>query len=141
MSLDDTVGKTISDFCGCGYTDPQINHCAHFISHYLKLQFGMTCLKLTGHREVGANVRVHEVFAQCPEVGWLENWSGSGQVLAFVMAKTNVSLANKTMQNVPKKGNWVNTNTSRLTASLYLTKRKPRRIMRNPFYHYNGTPV
>lgn len=103
MSLDDTVGKTISDFCGCGYTDPEINHCAHFVSHYLKLQFGMTCLKLTGHGKEGANVRVHEVFAQCPEVGWLENWSGSGEVLAFVTAKTNVSLSNKTMLNVPKK--------------------------------------
>ena len=48
-------------------------------------------------------MRVHEVFAQCPEVGWLENWSEDGQVLVFVTAKTNVTLSNKTMRNVPKK--------------------------------------
>ena len=103
MSLENTVDKTISDFCGCGYTGAAINHCAHFVSHFLKLEFGMNCFKLTRRGREGANVRVHEVFAQCPQVGWLESWSGSGQVLAFVTAKTNVSLSNKTMRNVPKK--------------------------------------
>jgi hypothetical protein len=103
MSLEDTVGKTISDFCGNRYTGAAINHCAHFVSHFLKLQFSMTCKKLTGRNKEAANVRVHEVFAQCPQVGWLESWSGSGQVLVFVTAKNNVTLSTKTMRNVPKK--------------------------------------
>lgn len=42
MSLEDSVGKTIADFCGSHYTNPQINHCAHFVSHQLKLDFDMT---------------------------------------------------------------------------------------------------
>jgi hypothetical protein len=103
MSLESTVGKTIADLCGSGFTDLQINHCAHFVSHHLKLQFDMTCSKLTGRGREGANVRVQEVFAKCPEVGWLESWSGSGQVLVFVTAKSNVSLTNKVIRNVPKK--------------------------------------
>ncbi|MGB7925137.1 MAG: hypothetical protein WCF57_18000 [Pyrinomonadaceae bacterium] len=103
MSLEENVGKTISDFCGSGYTGAEINHCAHFVSHVLKLQFGMSCMRLTGRGREGANVRVHEVFAQCPEVGWLDSWSESGQVLVFVTAKDNVALGTKTMRNVPKK--------------------------------------
>lgn len=58
MSLESTVGKTIADFCGSGYTDAAINHCAHFVSHHLKLQFEMTCSKLTGRGRDGGNVRV-----------------------------------------------------------------------------------
>lgn len=103
MSLESTVGQTIADLCGSGFTDPEINHCAHFVSHHLKLQFDMTCSKLTGRGRDGANVRVQEVFAKCPEVGWLENWSGGGQVLVFVTAKSNVSLTNKVIRNVPNK--------------------------------------
>lgn len=103
MSLEETVSKTISDFCGNLYTGAETNHCAHFVSHYLNLQFGMNCRKLTGRNKEAANVRVHEVFAQCPQVGWLESWNGSGQVLVFVTRKTNVTLSTKTMQNVPKK--------------------------------------
>lgn len=103
MTLEETVGKTIADFCGCGFTGADINHCAHFVSHVRKLQFGMTCLKLTGEGKEGANVRVQEVFPQCPKVGWLDYWSRSGEVLVFVTDKENVDLKNKTMRNVPKK--------------------------------------
>ncbi|HKY30776.1 MAG TPA: hypothetical protein VJM12_22845 [Pyrinomonadaceae bacterium] len=103
MSLETTPGKTISDFCGCSYTDAAVNHCAHFVCHFLKFDFGMNCFKLTRRGREGANVRVHEVFAQCPQVGLLDDWRGNGQVLAFVTEKRNVSLPNKSMRNVPKK--------------------------------------
>ncbi len=103
MTLEETAGKTISDFCSSGFTDPAVNHCAHFVSHFLRFSFGMTCRKLTGRGAEGANVRVHEVFAQCPEVGPLDAWRGEGPVLVFATARSNVDLARKTMRNVPRK--------------------------------------
>ncbi len=95
MSLDDSVGKSIADFCGNGFTDALTNHCAHFVSHQLKPDFDMTCRKLTGRRGEGANVRVQELFARCPEVGWLENWSGGGQVYAALRSRNPVAALTK----------------------------------------------
>lgn len=97
------LGKPIDDICGNGFDSHNLNHCAHFVSHVLHLAFGMTCKELTNGSHAAANVRVQEVFAECPEVG---NWpppAGSGPVLIFVTKATNVNLATKTMQNVPKK--------------------------------------
>ena len=97
------LGKPIDDICGNGFDDHGDNHCAHFVSHVLHLTFGMTCKKLTLGSQAAANVRVQEIFPECPEVG---NWpppAGSGPVLIFVTKATNVNLANKTMRNVPKK--------------------------------------
>lgn len=103
MKLEDTLGKTISDFCQNGYTDTTINHCAHFVCHFLELDFEMTCRKLTGHQQPGANVRVHEVFRNCPKVGKFADWQGTGQVFAFVTKKANVDLEKKEMKNIPQK--------------------------------------
>lgn len=103
MNLEATPGKTIADFCGSGFIDAGTNHCAHFVAHVLGLTQGMTCAALTGRGHPGASVRVHELFAACPEVGLLEAWPGGGPVLVFVTAKSNVDLASKVMRNVPKK--------------------------------------
>jgi hypothetical protein len=97
------LGKPIDDICGNGFDDHGDNHCAHFVSHVLRLAFGVTCRQLTGGTQAAANVRVQEVFAKCPQVG---NWpppAGSEPVLMFVTKATNVNLATKTMRNVPKK--------------------------------------
>jgi hypothetical protein len=97
------LGKPIDDICGNGFDDHGDNHCAHFVSHVLHLAFGVTCKGLTGGSQAAANVRVQEIFPECPEVG---NWpppAGSGPVLIFVTKATNVNLATKTMRNVPKK--------------------------------------
>jgi hypothetical protein len=103
MRLEDTVGKKIDDFCESGFTDPDVNHCAHFVAHHLNLKLALTCSALTRTGSNGASVRVQEIFAKCHEVGMLSDWNGSGRVLVFVTAKSNVDLANKRMRNVPKK--------------------------------------
>jgi hypothetical protein len=101
--VDGHLGKPIDDICGNGFVDHDLNHCAHFVSHAMGLKFGMTCKKLAGGSKPAANVRVHEVFAQCPAVG---NWPAppsTQAVLIFCTADKNVDLATKTMKNVPKK--------------------------------------
>lgn len=100
--LESFVGKTIADCCANGFAGADINHCAHFVSHVVASDFGYTCKKHTGGRKAGANIRVHEVFAECPRVGeW--PWAGEGDCLIFVTRKENVDLARKVMVNHPKK--------------------------------------
>jgi hypothetical protein len=49
-------------------------------------------------------VRVHELFALCPRVGfWKDNPAGMAPCLAFVTAAANVNLAARTMRNIPQK--------------------------------------
>ena len=60
------LGKPIDDICGNGFDDHGDNHCAHFVSHVLRLTFGMTCKKLTLGTQAAANVRVQEIFPKCP---------------------------------------------------------------------------
>ena len=70
--LNQYVGVNIVDVCAFGFTH-KANHCAHFVSHVLQLEFGYTCGR--GGRG-GRCVRVHEIFAKCPRVGKLENRPG-----------------------------------------------------------------
>jgi hypothetical protein len=80
------------------------NHCAHFVSHVLNLSLGATCLTMTGKGASGASIRVHELFRNCGMVGSWDNFpTPLIKCLAFVTDKSNVDLAKKTMQNVPKK--------------------------------------
>jgi hypothetical protein len=100
--LEDFLDHSIDDICGNGCVDHTLNHCAHFVSHALGFQFGMTCRKLTNGAKKPANIRVHEVFASCGRVG---RWPPPGPepVLIFVTAANNVDVAHKTMRNVPNK--------------------------------------
>lgn len=44
LKLNKLLGKHISAFCGSdGYVDNGINHCAHFVSHVLKISYRTTC--------------------------------------------------------------------------------------------------
>jgi hypothetical protein len=100
------LGKTISDFCKCDFHDANSNHCAHFVSHVMGYQFGYTCFDSTGKgdKKDEANLRVHEIFPQCPSVGlWADKPETVKMGLAFVTAKSNVNVKSKTMVNVPKK--------------------------------------
>jgi hypothetical protein len=49
--LDAFVGKWIGDICPLGYDDDAFNHCAHFVSHVLKLNdatgIGLTCATMS----------------------------------------------------------------------------------------------
>ena len=102
MNLEDIVGKTISDFCGRGYTASDTNHCAHFVSHVMDLEFPTTCWG-KGNKANGANIRVHEIFAQCPKVGEWENADLDRRQLIFVTNKSNVNIEKKQIKNVREK--------------------------------------
>jgi hypothetical protein len=103
--LDSWLDKTIGDICLNGYSAANDNHCAHFISHALSLSFGYTCQHHTGGRNLGANLRVHEVFAQCSRVQEIRECGGALSGIAFVSAEGNfVSRGSQTtLRNVPKK--------------------------------------
>lgn len=44
--LNSYLGKPIDDICLNGYINHDDNHCAHFVSHVLNLEFGATCRNL-----------------------------------------------------------------------------------------------
>jgi hypothetical protein len=94
--LNQYVGKNVVDLCAFGFTNGSENHCAHFVSHVLQLEFGYTCAP------GGRNIRVQEVFAKCPKVGKFDD-RPSEACLVFVTKASNVHLASKVMDNVPKK--------------------------------------
>jgi len=104
--LNDLLGKNISEICKCEFTDASFNHCAHFVSHVMKFQFGYTCFNQTGKgsKDDTANIRVHEVFPQCKSVGkWDSKPAEITKGLVFITDKSNVDLEKKTMVNVPRK--------------------------------------
>lgn len=104
--LNALLEKNISEICLCQYTDNSHNHCAHFVSHVAKYQFGYTCFNQTGKgkREDRANLRVHEIFAQCPSVGRFEDRGDTITTgLIFITDESNVNLETKVMANVPRK--------------------------------------
>ena len=105
-TLNAYLGKHIKDVCKCEMTSNGLNHCAHFVSHVMDYQFGYTCFKHTGKgvKTDQANMRVQEVFPQCPTVGkWADKPATLKKGLAFITSKNNVNIKNKTMVNVPKK--------------------------------------
>lgn len=105
--LQKVEGKRIDAICDCAYHSNAENHCAHFVSHALGLDFGFTCKNMTGKGikgAKGANIRVHEIFPRCRQVGkWSDRPAHLTVCLAFVTSVTNVDLATKKMVNVPKK--------------------------------------
>lgn len=103
LNLEQYLGKNITAICGNGYHNSGFNHCAHFVSHALGLDFEMTCGKLTGGKKPSANVRVQEIFPQCPKVGKWSDADTSITQLIFVTHASNVRLSDKFMENVPKK--------------------------------------
>lgn len=100
------VNKNISEICGCAFHDNSLNHCAHFVCHVCELRFGYTCFQITGRgsAETSANVRVHEVFAQCRRVGaWADKPADLRTGFIFVTRASDVNVRTKVMNNVPRK--------------------------------------
>jgi hypothetical protein len=98
------LGKHIADICTIGYTSDSDNHCAHFVSHVLGFQFGATCRTMRRGTGTPGSIRVHEVFARCLSVGpWDQLPVPLFWGLVFITNARNVTLAKKTMQNVPRK--------------------------------------
>ncbi len=101
--LDAYLGQNISEICGSEYKNDADNHCAHFVSHVMGFSFGFTCKGMTGKGDKGYCIRVHEVFAQCPEVGKWEKRTATACLVFIIAGSSNVDLAAKTMANVPRK--------------------------------------
>lgn len=101
--LDSALGKSIDKICPNNFHDLSANHCAHFVSHMVGLEFSFNCKDFKGGSKQPGNIRVHEIFAKCPKVGKFEDAPTGRPVLAFVTRESNVDLANKTMGNIPQK--------------------------------------
>lgn len=102
MNLDDTLGKTIADFCRNKFIDDGDNHCAHYVCHVLDLAVGYTCKAHKNGSHPAAGLRVQELFTACPVVGLFAQGPQDGCIV-FVTDKANVDLAAHHMANVPKK--------------------------------------
>jgi hypothetical protein len=97
------LGQKIDRICDNRFHNQSDNHCAHFVCHAMGFDFSFNCKDFKGGRKPGANIRVHEVFANCPSVGkWSDANTGASQLI-FVTRKDVVNLATKTMRNIPQK--------------------------------------
>src|SRR4051812_35498426 len=101
--LESLLGKSISDLCGNRFHDPNSNHSAHFVSHALGFTFSFNCQEYLGGKKPGASIRVHEVFSQCPRVGWWEDADERVDQLVFVTRRDAVDIGRRKMQNIPRK--------------------------------------
>ena len=96
--------RDLSKICSNGYANPNDNHCAHYVSHILNFRFGTTCRTMHPGNHPGANIRVQELFAHCPQVGpWADRPAHAVQCLVFVTDASGVDVPGKTMANVPRK--------------------------------------
>lgn len=102
-SLVATLGKDISQICNGRFHKKSDNHCAHYVSHAAGFDFSFNCKEFRGGNGTPANIRVHEVFSECPKVGKWGDADLSKEQLVFVTKISNVDLANKKMRNVPQK--------------------------------------
>ncbi len=97
------LGKSIDRICDNRFHNPNENHCAHFVAHATGLEFSFNCRDYKGGDKPGANIRVHEIFAQCPRVGKWQDANAALDQLIFVTRKDVVNVATKKMQNIPQK--------------------------------------
>ncbi|MFO1066060.1 MAG: hypothetical protein U0892_19545 [Pirellulales bacterium] len=103
--LDSWLGKSITDICLNGYASASANHCAHFVGHALALSGGYTCRNATGKHNLGASLRVHEVFDRCTGHFEVNQCNSSYNGLVFVSARNNFHnhAGHVTLENVPRK--------------------------------------
>lgn len=102
--LESALGDNISDICPNKFHRNNDNHCAHFVSHMVGLTFTFNCKEFKGGSKPGGNIRVQEIFPNCPLVGkWADRPNTDEALLVFVTKTSNVDLVNKTIRNVPQK--------------------------------------
>jgi len=101
-TLNTYVGHSISEICPHGYDSGGFNHCAHFVSHAMQIDFGYTCAQARG-RAGGANLRVQELFARCPGTREVLECPTTGQGLIFVSGRSNFVGTPTQIVNVPRK--------------------------------------
>jgi hypothetical protein len=133
-------GRNISAICTeVGYVNNALNHCAHFVNHVLGFDHPLTCGGLANRPGAAANIRVHETFAQCPEVGEFANRPNT-PCLAFTTLRGAVNLATRTMANTtrtPLTESFARTPTtspviSRAPSSPFFSELSPSRRARSP---------
>ena len=103
--LNSWLGKSMTDICLNGYDDTTHNHCAHFVAHAMNLHFGYTCKHHRGGTNLGANLRVHEIFDQCSGKQEIIQTGPTLSGLVFISASTNFVTrgGSTTLRNVPRK--------------------------------------
>lgn len=98
------LGKSIADICQNGYASAHENHCAHFVSHVLGYQAGVTCQMMGTGKGPAATLRVQDLFSKCRSVGlWSLRPASLRICLVFITRASNVNLSAKAMANVPRK--------------------------------------
>lgn len=103
QKMQNFLGRNINAICPNNFHDADANHCAHFVSHALGIRSSFNCREFKGGSGAPANIRVHEVFALCPKVGKKADMDLSKDQLVFVTLAQNVTIATKTMINIPQK--------------------------------------
>ena len=105
VQLDSWLDKSMSDICLNEYDNTAHNHCAHFVAHAVNLHFGYTCRQHVGGSHPGANLRVQEIFAQCPAKHEILQSTGHLTGLIFVSGRQNFQTrgGTTTLRNVPRK--------------------------------------
>ena len=95
------LGKKMSEICARSIStkknargEPE-NQCAHFVSHVMGFDGGVTCRNFSDVDKamagMGAMLRVNELFNRCPEVGYWEKRSrGASALLIFVTVSHNM---------------------------------------------------
>ena len=98
------LGKSMAEICPNGYANAADNHCAHFVSHVLGYNFGVTCQTMGSAKGPAATLRVQDLFAKCRSVGvWSLRPASVKVCLVFITRAANVNLSTKVMANVPRK--------------------------------------
>ena len=98
------LGKSIAEICPNGCTDEAAAHGAHFVSHALGYQFGVTCLMTGTVRGAAASLRVQDLFQHCPKLGvWSLRPVSMTTCLVFITRASNVNLAARVMASVPRQ--------------------------------------
>jgi len=99
-TLEGWVGKTLDDFCGqYGSAGDAFNHCAHFVSHVLKLHIpgAALCSNVDGtkykyeDRRAGFCIRVNEVFNSLANRDFFEAKSATGTFLMVATIADNIT--------------------------------------------------
>jgi len=104
-ALDSWLGKSMSDICPNGYDSTSLNHCAHFVAHAANMSFGYTCKMQAGGTGEAANLRVHEVFAQCATKQEIPKTGPGLSGIIFISSQGSFVTKGGTtkLSNVPKK--------------------------------------
>ncbi len=110
VNLKQYLGDHIGKICANNYRHDSDNHCAHFVSHVFGSRFGFKCRNMSAKSDstTAASIRVHEIFASCPDVGeWSSKPASTMFCLAGVTSASNVDLTAKSMRNHPRKHIWI----------------------------------